>query len=345
MLHLQSHPQPVPVNSQRIALLSRSNLDESFGFALQTYIFKRGPVGLTERITYVDYVREDSAAAVAGVRRGDVVVAVNGFPVLAESHKALVDLMSSQLKLHLVLLYQDITRILALSVRSLQLQYILAEKYILLEQMDMEEASLLHGSGGSLSTDFRRARWLSACQDISKSLNLCRKLLGRESKQDLYRLHDAPAESAGVLTALEHNVELDDDCSQKINWRLQKMFARSCLPPSLFTRQRDFGLNHLVYAVTSNGSPQTRMTSSGPPPVAPPKPGSFSDRYDKFISRWPKVHALHRMVVDGSRWCFSDIKVYFRIKRELSAKKKELTDLTMEELEVLIQVRVVSLHQ
>ncbi|KIH64213.1 hypothetical protein ANCDUO_05479 [Ancylostoma duodenale] len=179
-----------------------------------TYIFKRGPVGLTERITYVDYVREDSAAAIAGVRRGDVVVAVNGFPVLAESHKALVDLMSSQLKLHLVLLYQDITRILALSVRSLQLQYILAEKYILLEQMDMEEASLLHGSGGSLSTDFRRARWLSACQDLSKSLNLCRKLLGRESKQDLYRLHDAPAENADALTALEHNVELDDDCSQ-----------------------------------------------------------------------------------------------------------------------------------
>ncbi|KAL6730722.1 hypothetical protein Aduo_001671 [Ancylostoma duodenale] len=209
-----SHSQPVPVNSPRTALLSRSNLDESFGFALQTYIFKRGPVGLTERITYVDYVREDSAAAIAGVRRGDVVVAVNGFPVLAESHKALVDLMSSQLKLHLVLLYQDITRILALSVRSLQLQYILAEKYILLEQMDMEEASLLHGSGGSLSTDFRRARWLSACQDISKSLNLCRKLLGRESKQDLYRLHDAPAENADALTALEHNVELDDDCSQ-----------------------------------------------------------------------------------------------------------------------------------
>ncbi|EYC43174.1 hypothetical protein Y032_0501g2602 [Ancylostoma ceylanicum] len=180
-------PQPIPINSQRTALLSRSNLGESFGFALQLVILHTS---------------------------GDVVVAVNGFPVLAESHKTLVDLMSSQLKLHLVLLYQDITRILALSVRSLQLQYILAEKYILLEQMDMEEASLLHGSGGSLSTDFRRARWLSACQDISRSLNLCRKLLGRESKQDLYRLRDAPAESAGALTALEHNVELDDDCSQ-----------------------------------------------------------------------------------------------------------------------------------
>ncbi|ETN85570.1 hypothetical protein NECAME_01462 [Necator americanus] len=41
------------------------------------------------------------------------------------------------------------------------------------------------------------------------------------------------------------------------------------------------------------------MTSSGPPPTSPSKPGSFSDRYDKFIAQWPKVHTLHRMVVDG----------------------------------------------
>ncbi|KHJ82768.1 hypothetical protein OESDEN_17537 [Oesophagostomum dentatum] len=73
---------------------------------MSTYILKRGSAGLTERITYIDYVRANSAAAAAGVRRGDVVVAVNGFPVLAESHKALVDLMSSQLNLCLVLLYQ-----------------------------------------------------------------------------------------------------------------------------------------------------------------------------------------------------------------------------------------------
>ncbi|EYC43172.1 hypothetical protein Y032_0501g2600 [Ancylostoma ceylanicum] len=115
------------------------------------------------------------------------------------------------------------------------------------------------------------------------------------------------------------------------------MLARSCLPPFPFTRRTDVGLNHLVHAVASNCSTQARMTSSGPPPVAPPKPGSFSDRYDKFIARWPKVHALHRMVVDGSRWCFSDIKVYYRIKRDLSSKKRKITDLTMEELEVLIQ--------
>ncbi|VDO38205.1 unnamed protein product [Haemonchus placei] len=80
-----------------------------------------------------------------------------------------------------------------------------------------------------------------------------------------------------------------------------------------------------------------RMTSAGPPPASPPKPGSFSARYDAFIARWPKVYALHRMVVDGSRWCFSDIKTYIRLKRELSSDARSLESLSMPELEVLVQ--------
>ncbi|PIO54342.1 hypothetical protein TELCIR_24298, partial [Teladorsagia circumcincta] len=97
---------PVRVNTQRTVLLVRSSLEECFGFALQTYVFKRGPYGLKERITYIDYVRDKSIAAGAGVQEGDVVVAVNGSPVLQESHADLVKLMSSQLELRLVLLYQ-----------------------------------------------------------------------------------------------------------------------------------------------------------------------------------------------------------------------------------------------
>ncbi|XGW20069.1 hypothetical protein V3C99_003707 [Haemonchus contortus] len=81
-----------------------------------------------------------------------------------------------------------------------------------------------------------------------------------------------------------------------------------------------------------------RMTSAGPPPASPPKPGSFSARYDAFIARWPKVYALHRMVVDGSRWCFSDIKTYIRLKRELSSDARSLESLSMPELEVLVQM-------
>ncbi|VDO94697.1 unnamed protein product [Heligmosomoides polygyrus] len=77
-------------------------------------------------------------------------------------------------------------------------------------------------------------------------------------------------------------------------------------------------------------------TSAGPPPPTPSKPGSFSARYDAFIARWPKVYALHRMVVDGSRWCFADIKTYVRLKREIT-NPKQLQNLTMSELEVLVQ--------
>ncbi|PIO64472.1 hypothetical protein TELCIR_13899, partial [Teladorsagia circumcincta] len=35
-----------------------------------TYVFKRGPYGLKERITYIDYVRDKSIAAGAGVQEG-----------------------------------------------------------------------------------------------------------------------------------------------------------------------------------------------------------------------------------------------------------------------------------
>ncbi|VDM56518.1 unnamed protein product [Angiostrongylus costaricensis] len=80
-----------------------------------------------------------------------------------------------------------------------------------------------------------------------------------------------------------------------------------------------------------------QSTSSGPPPTSAPKPGTFSERYDKFISKWPRIYALHRMVVDGSRWCLSDVKTYIRVRRELFTKTKKLDDLSMDELEVLVQ--------
>ncbi|KAK5985653.1 hypothetical protein GCK32_002067 [Trichostrongylus colubriformis] len=308
-------PPTPPVNTQRTAVLSRRSLDECFGFALQTYVFKRGQYGLKERITYIDYVRNDSIAAAAGLQEGDVVLAVNDLPVLQESHADLVKLMSSQLELRLVLLYQDISRILALSVRSLQLQYILAEKYILLEQLEMKESSILHGSEGSLSTVVRRARWLSVCQEVSKSLNLCRKLLNKGSKPEFYPF------------------------PQKISTMLIPRYAAQMM----FRQSKSLGAIDSImlpfFCDTHYGRYSCiRMTSSGPPPASPPKPGSFTERYEKFISRWPVVYGMHRMVVDGSRWCFSDIKTYIRLKREMSSNGRKLESLSMPELEVLVQM-------
>ncbi|WKX91625.1 hypothetical protein Q1695_010002 [Nippostrongylus brasiliensis] len=320
----EEHPDrtsPVPVHTKRSVVLSRSNLDECFGFALQTYVLKRGRHGLKERITYIDYVRDDSIAAKAGIQEGDVVVAINGFPSLLESHSALVKRMSSQLELRLDLLYQNISRILDLSVRSLQLQYILAEKYILLEQLEMQESSILHESEGSLSTVVRRARWLSMCQDISKSLNLCRKLLNKDNNQEFYQLCPEPTSKCCDVAAKKSVSQQDG--------MLAPRHALQMASRSFISRES------VLLSVSASSHPR-RWTSAGPPPPTPSKPGSFSDKYDKFLSRWPRVYAIHRMVVDGSRWCFADIKTYIRLKRELS-NARQLDSLSVPELEVLVQ--------
>ncbi|CAD6190888.1 unnamed protein product [Caenorhabditis auriculariae] len=60
-----------------------------------------------------------------------------------------------------------------------------------------------------------------------------------------------------------------------------------------------------------------RLTSYGPPPSTPPKPGSLTYKYENFLGRWPKVLAMHRTIVDG---------------------EKKLKDLEVPQLEVLVQM-------
>ncbi|TKR92817.1 hypothetical protein L596_007394 [Steinernema carpocapsae] len=43
------------------------------------------------------------------------------------------------------------------------------------------------------------------------------------------------------------------------------------------------------------------------------------------------------MVTDGCKWCVSDMKTYYRIRRDLSQGRRTLTDLTTDELESYVQ--------
>ncbi|CAI4221649.1 unnamed protein product [Auanema sp. JU1783] len=135
-------PYPEFNNKRRTIVVIRSTLNESFGFALQSYVFKRGSNSI-ERITYVDYVQDGAPASKAGIRRGDVVIAVNGVSVIGESHSSLVSIISSQLQMRIVVLFQNIARIIQLSARSLQLQYILREKQKMLEALEREEQKII----------------------------------------------------------------------------------------------------------------------------------------------------------------------------------------------------------
>ncbi|GMR53444.1 hypothetical protein PMAYCL1PPCAC_23639, partial [Pristionchus mayeri] len=84
----------------------------------------------------------------------------------------------------------------------------------------------------------------------------------------------------------------------------------------------------------------SRWTSLGPPPAAPPTPGSFSHRYDTFMSKYPRMLALHRRVVNGSRWCVMDVKQLWALRRVDLHKESEIDKLTIPQLETLIQARV-----
>lgn len=126
-------------------IIQRKTCDEPFGFALQSYVVesradgsqKRYVLGvLEERIslfpdflnliiiehqniywcfyplsyTYIDRVREGGIAAKAGLRNGDVLIAVNGTMVVAERHSALVALLRKQLYARLVVIARNAAR-------------------------------------------------------------------------------------------------------------------------------------------------------------------------------------------------------------------------------------------
>ncbi|XP_060598196.1 SH3 and multiple ankyrin repeat domains protein 2-like [Ruditapes philippinarum] len=77
-------------NSKRrtLKLIKKQN---SWGFTLQTYGIKHKKTNDIEIMTYVDYVEFDGAAWIAGMRRGDVILSVNGEKVGEITHQQLVN--------------------------------------------------------------------------------------------------------------------------------------------------------------------------------------------------------------------------------------------------------------
>uniref|UniRef100_A0A915PXB6 Letm1 RBD domain-containing protein n=1 Tax=Setaria digitata TaxID=48799 RepID=A0A915PXB6_9BILA len=67
-------------------------------------------------------------------------------------------------------------------------------------------------------------------------------------------------------------------------------------------------------------------------------------QYESFLlRRYPKVYAIHRMVmnglVSGCKWCWSDIKTYYRLKKDLKSNVRRISDLKRSELEILLQTK------
>ncbi|CAD5206229.1 unnamed protein product [Bursaphelenchus okinawaensis] len=63
-------------------------------------------------------------------------------------------------------------------------------------------------------------------------------------------------------------------------------------------------------------------------------------KYEQFLEkRYPKVYRIHRLVVDGCRDCLADVKLLYRLNKDLKYGKRELTDMNTKELMCLLQTQ------
>lgn len=138
-------------NHQRRAIVLQKAADSSWGFTLQSYGIHDKNTGLTEVYTYIDYVDFASAAFAGGLRKGDVIIALNGKPTQALSDDAIVDyIRSCTTTIRMVVVSCDICRKVELHTRLQKLKEVLTlkeQEAAMLERRELEvltHARLMH---------------------------------------------------------------------------------------------------------------------------------------------------------------------------------------------------------
>lgn len=156
---------PEETRRRRAIRLVRSKAN-SWGFTLQTYGIRNKRTKEVEVMSYVDYVELNGPAWVAGMRRGDIILSVNGESVDAATHKELVNkIKRSGHELRLVVLFEDCCTKVELHERYLKLKKLLSGKLRELRQLEDEERRLNGGSPLSRLDSFRQSTTSSLCSD------------------------------------------------------------------------------------------------------------------------------------------------------------------------------------
>ncbi|CAH1790181.1 unnamed protein product [Owenia fusiformis] len=133
-------------NKRRRTLLMQKS-GNSWGFTLQTYVIHHKSSNQNEVLTYVDYVDLEGPAFLAGLRRGDVILAINGKSTGGWNHKQLVKFVKRcGNTLRMVVLFEDCCRKIDAHSRYMKLRKVLNEKIKEYRELEMKEQSILMGS-------------------------------------------------------------------------------------------------------------------------------------------------------------------------------------------------------
>ncbi|KAL4217327.1 hypothetical protein ACF0H5_023778 [Mactra antiquata] len=129
-------------NKRRTLRLHKKN--NSWGFTLQSYGIRHKKTNEIEIMTYVDYVEINGAAWIAGMRRGDVIMSVNGEKVGECSHQQLVNKIRQGGEIiRMVVLFEDCCRKVDLHEKYIRLKAVLKSKYQELKAIEQEEIQIL----------------------------------------------------------------------------------------------------------------------------------------------------------------------------------------------------------
>ncbi|GFR90600.1 general receptor for phosphoinositides 1-associated scaffold protein [Elysia marginata] len=137
---------PEETRRRRTIRLTRQHLRASWGFTLQTYGIRNKRSGEVEVMSYVDYVEMNGPAFRAGMKKGDVILSVNGESVDTYTHRDLVTkIQKGGRELRLVVLFEDCCRKVELQERYIRLKKLLNLKVKELRRLEGEESRLLRG--------------------------------------------------------------------------------------------------------------------------------------------------------------------------------------------------------
>ncbi|KAL5005883.1 hypothetical protein ScPMuIL_017041 [Solemya velum] len=146
LVHLEAdkHVACDPGLNKRRKTVSLIKENNSWGFTLQTYGVKHILTNEIEVMTYVDYIEFGGPAFRAGLRRGDVIVSINGHSMEKATHHQLVQkIRSCQQHMRLVVLFEDCSKKIELHERYMKLKRVLQEKKNELRELEEQEDKII----------------------------------------------------------------------------------------------------------------------------------------------------------------------------------------------------------
>ncbi|RUS91162.1 hypothetical protein EGW08_001075 [Elysia chlorotica] len=198
---------PEETRRRRTIRLTRQHLRASWGFTLQTYGIRNKRSREVEVMSYVDYVEMNGPAFRAGMKKGDVILSVNGESVDTFTHRDLVTrIQRGGRELRLVVLFEDCCKKVELQERYIRLKKLLNVKLKELRRLEGEESRLLRG-GSQLTSLQDRTSGESLCSTPSL---LSRLSALRQSALSHSSAHSSASSDWDVYSEILSPVSLED---------------------------------------------------------------------------------------------------------------------------------------